>query len=46
VRAVVGRIHHDRVVTETEVIDDLEQLADVRVVLDHAVAVLVLPGLA
>ena len=44
VRAVVGRIHNKGVVRETEVVDELEQLADVHVVLDHAVAVFVLAG--
>ena len=41
VRAVVGRVLHDRVVGEAEVVDQLEQFADVIVVLDHAVVVFV-----
>ena len=44
VRAVVGGILDDGVVGEAEVVDQLEQLADLHVVLDHAVAVFVLPG--
>ena len=44
VRAVVGRILDDGVVGEAEVVDQLEQFADLHVVLDHAVAVFVLPG--
>ena len=43
-RAVVGRVHDDRVVGDAEIVDKLQQLADVHVVLDHAVAVFVLPG--
>ncbi|MCK7577558.1 MAG: hypothetical protein MZV65_18305 [Chromatiales bacterium] len=34
----------DGVVGDAEVVDQLEQFADVHVVLDHAVAVFVLPG--
>ena len=41
VRAVVGGVLDDRVVGEAEVVDQLEQLADVQVVLDHAVGVFV-----
>ena len=44
VRAVVGGILDDGVVGEAEVVDQLEQFADLHVVLDHAVAVFVLPG--
>ena len=44
VRAVVGGILDDGVVGEPEVVDQLEQFADLHVVLDHAVAVFVLPG--
>jgi hypothetical protein len=44
VRAVVRRVLDDRVVGEAEVVDQLQQLTDVHVVLDHAVAVLVLAG--
>jgi hypothetical protein len=43
VRAVVGRVQHDGVVGDAEVIDQLQQFSDVPVVLDHAVAVFVLP---
>ena len=46
VRTVVGRVHQDRVVRHTEFVEQLQEAADVLVVLDHAVAVLVLTGLA
>ena len=39
VRAVVGRVDHDRVVGDAEIVERLEQLADMAVVLDHAVGV-------
>src|SRR5688572_32760002 len=42
VRTVVRRILHDGVFGETEIVDELEQLAHVHVVFDHAVTVLVL----
>jgi hypothetical protein len=44
VRAVVGGVLDDGVVGDAEVVDELEQFADVHVVLDHAVAVFVLAG--
>jgi hypothetical protein len=37
--AVVGRIHHDGVVGDAELVELREQLADLAVVLDHAVGV-------
>ena len=37
VNAVVGRVEHDGVVGDTELIEQFEKLADVHVVLDHAV---------
>ncbi len=40
-RAVVGRVEHDRVVGDAEFVEQNEQLADVHVVLDHAIVVLV-----
>ena len=40
VRAVVGRVEDDGVVGDLQVVERLEQLADVPVVLDHAVGVL------
>ena len=40
VRAVVGRVEDDGVVGDAQVVEGLEQLADVAVVLDHAVGVL------
>ena len=39
-RAVVGRVEDDRVVGDPQVVERLEQLADVAVVFDHAVGVL------
>ena len=44
--AVVGGIENDRVVGEAEVVEGLEELADMAVMLHHAVAVLILPRLA
>jgi CBS domain-containing protein len=41
VRAVVGGVLDDGVVGDAEFVDELEQLADVHVVLDHAVVVFV-----
>ena len=38
-RAVVGRVEDDGVVGDAEIVERLEQLADVAVVLDHAVGV-------
>ncbi len=38
---VVGRVEDDGVVGDAELIEELEELADVHVVLDHAVVVLV-----
>ena len=40
VRTVVGRVDHDGVIGDAEVVERLEQLADVAVVLEHAVEVL------
>ena len=45
-RAVVGRVEHDRVVGDAEIVERLEHGADVGIVLDHAVAVFVLARLA
>ena len=42
VRAVVGRVHDDRVVGDAELVELVEDHADVAVVLDHAVVVLAL----
>ena len=39
VRAVVGRVDHDRVVGDPEIVELLEQRPDCRVVLDHAVRI-------
>ena len=44
VRAVVGRVHDDRVIGDAEIVHQLQQFADMHVVLDHAVAILVLAG--
>jgi hypothetical protein len=44
VRAVVGGVEHDGVVGDAELVEQVEELADVHVVLDHAVGVLVLAG--
>ena len=41
VRAVVGRVDDDGVVGDAELVDRLQQLADIAVVLDHAVGILV-----
>ena len=41
VRAVVGGVLDDGVVGEAEVVNELEQFADVQVVLDHAVVVFI-----
>ena len=38
-RAVVGRVEDDRVVRDAEVVERLEQLADVAIVLDHAIGI-------
>ena len=43
-RAVVGRVEHDRVVGDLQLVERLQELADVHVVLDHAVAVFILAG--
>jgi len=46
-RAVVGRVEDDGVVGDADVIQRLEQFADVAVVLDHAVGIFVVhPALA
>ena len=39
VRAVVGRVHDERVVRDLEIVQHLEDLADVLVVVDHGVVV-------
>ena len=39
VRAVVGRVDHDRVVGDPEIVELLEQRPDCSVVLDHAVRI-------
>jgi hypothetical protein len=44
VRAVVGGVEHQGVVGDAQFVQQIEELADVHVVLDHAVGVLVLPG--
>ena len=44
VRPVVGRVHHDRVVGDPELVEQVEQLADVLVVVDHRVVVGRLPA--
>ena len=48
VRTVVGRVHDEGVVGDAEVVERLEDRADVLVVVDHGVVVLALPtaGLA
>ena len=38
-RAVVGRVEHDGVVADAEIVHRLEDRADHRIVLDHAVGV-------
>ena len=45
-RAIVGRVEHDRVVGDPKILERLEHGADVGVVLDHTVAVFVLARLA
>ena len=40
-RAVVGRVHDHRIVGDAEIVEQLQQLADMHVVLDHAVVVFV-----
>ena len=42
--AVVGGVEDDGVVGDAELVEHLQELADVHVVLDHAVGVLVLSG--
>ena len=44
VRAVVGAVHDDRVVGDPELVEQIEQLADVLVVVDHRVVVRRLPA--
>jgi hypothetical protein len=44
VRPVVGGVEDDGVVGDAELVEQVEELADVHVVLDHAVGVLVLAG--
>ena len=43
VRAVVGRVHHERVLGEAELVEVVEDLADVLVVVNHRVVVRRLP---
>ncbi len=43
---VVGRVHDDRVVGDAELVELVEHLADLLVVRDHAIAVVVLSALA
>ena len=43
-RAVVGAVEDEGVVGDSQFVQELQQLADVHVVLDHAVGVLVLTG--
>ena len=45
-RAVVGRVDDDRVVGEALLVDEIEQRADQRIVLDHAVGIEAVSGLA
>ena len=40
-RAVVGRVMHDGVVGDAEIVEQFEQFADMHVVLDHAVVIFV-----
>ena len=44
VRPVVGAVDDDRVLGDAELVDQVEQLADVAVVIDHRVVVLRLPA--
>ena len=44
--AVVGGVDHDRVVGDAEIVELLQQLADLAVMLDHAVGIDAEPGLA
>ena len=44
VGAVVGRIHHERVVGDAELVEKIERLADVLVVVDHGVVIGRLPA--
>ena len=44
VRPVVGGVHDERVVGDAEVVEELEELADPLVVIDHRVVVLGLPA--
>ena len=48
VRAVVGRVHHERVVGDLEIVEHLEDLPDIPVMVDHRVVIraLELPRLA
>ena len=38
---VIGRIEHDRVVGDAEIVEQFEQLANMHVVLDHPILVLI-----
>jgi len=44
VRAIVGGVEHDGVVDNAQLVEQLEKLADMHVVLDHTVGILVLAG--
>ena len=43
-RAIVGRVHDDRVVGDPEIVELLEEYSDVAVVLYHAVGIDAEPG--
>ena len=43
VRAVVGAVHDDRVISDAEIVDFLEQASDILVMVDHRIVVLALP---
>ena len=45
-RAVVGRVHDDGVIGDTQLVEFVEHLADLFVVGDHPIAVVVLPALS
>jgi len=44
VRSVVGRIHHESIVGDAQLVEQVEHLADVLVVVDHRVVVGKLPA--
>ena len=43
-RSIIGRIQDDRVAGDPQVVNGLEQLADVPVVFDHSIGILGLGG--